>query len=172
MLLAELYPEDMEIFLREAYRNRNGDPRSGDPDFNALADRLDLWRADFHGEATLELRFREYFSVTYAVAALEELRGVMYAEPQSEGMENGPDIAAAPAGADACAVVVRGAYNDGTFKMTSRCFHFFVVSDAGVTQVSAQEASRSLSFRAAVADRPWRRKLRWPARIRRELPES
>ena len=165
VLLAELYPEDMATFLGEAHKNRNGDPRSGDPDFNALADRLELWRADFHGEATLELRFRAYFSVSHAVAALEELPGIMFAEVSAVGMEDEPDIAAAPAGTDAYAVVVRGAYNQRTFKTTSRRYRFFLVSDAGVTQMSAQEASLSPSFRAAVVDRPWRRRLRWPAKL-------
>ena len=36
----------------------------------------------------------------------------------------------------------------------------FLASDAGVTQLSAQEASCSPPFRAAVVDRPWRRRLR------------
>ena len=165
VLLAELCPEDMEAFLREAYTDGNGDPRCGDPKFNALADRLGLSRADFHGEATLELRFRAYFSVTHAIAALEELPGVMFAEVSPEGSEDEPDIATAPAGTNAYAVVVRGAYNQRTFKATSRRYRFFLVSDAGVTKLSSQEASRSPSFRAAVVDRPWQRKLRWSANI-------
>ena len=165
VLLLELYPEDVETFLREGYKNRNGDPRCGDPEFNALADRLGLWRVDFHGEATLELRFRTYFSVAHAIAAFEELPGVMFAQISPEYMENQPDIAAAPAGTDAYAVVVRGAYNQRTFRTTCRRYRFFLVSDTGVTQLSSQEASRSAPFRAAVADRPWRRKLRWPARL-------
>ena len=168
VLWAELYPEDMETFIGEAYKNRNGDPRIGNPDFNALADRLELWRADYIGEASLELRFRAYFSVTHAIAALEQLPGVMSAGVYDEGMEDEPDIAMAPAGTDAYAVVVRGAYNERTFKKTSRRYRFFLVSEAGVTQMSAQEASRSQSFRDAVVDRPWRRRLRWPARLTRE----
>ena len=165
VLLAEFYPEAMSRFLSQAHRNRNGDPRSGDPDFNALADRLQLWRADFHGEATLELRVRTYFSVTHALAALEELAGVMFADVLAWGTKDEPDIAAAPAETDAFAIVVRGAYNQRTFKTTSRRYRFFLVSDAGVTQLSAQEASRSPSFRTAVVDRPWRRNLRWPAKL-------
>ena len=164
VILAELYPEDVETFLKEAYKNRNGDPRCGDADFNALADRLGLWRVDFHGEATLELRCRVYFSVTHAIAAFEELPGVMFAEVSPEDTEDRPDIAAAPAGTDAYAVVVRGAYNQRTFRTTCRRYRFFLVSDT-VTQLSSQEASRSAPFRAAIADRPWRRKLRWPSRL-------
>ena len=165
VLIAELYPEDMETFLREAYTDRNGDTRSGVPEFNALADRLGLSRADFHGEATLELRFRAYFSVSRAIAVLEGLPGVMFAEVSAEGGEDEPDICAAPAGTEAYAVIVRGAYNQRTLKTITRRYRFFLVSDTGVTQVSSKEASRLSSFRAAVADRPWRRKLRWSARI-------
>ena len=168
VLWIELYPKDMNTLLGEAYKNGNGDPRFGNPDFNALADQLELWRADYVGDEILELRFRAYFSVTHAIAALEQLPGVMYAGVSDESMEDQPDIAVAPAGTDAYTVVVRGAYNKRTFKRTSRRYRFFLVSDAGVTQMSAQEASRSQSFRDAVADRPWRRKLRWPARLTQE----
>lgn len=165
VLLTELYPEDMGTFLRDTYKNRNGDPRSSDPDFNTLADRLDLWRADFHGEATLELRFRAYFSVKHAISAFNELPSVMFTEVSDESVEGQPDIAAVPAGADAFAVVVRGAYNQCTLKTTSRRYRFFLVSDTRVTQLSSDEASCSLPFRAAVVDRPWRHRLRWPAKL-------
>ena len=164
VLVAELYPEDAGTFLEQAYKNRNGDPRCRDPKFNALADRLGLWRVDFHGEATLQFRFREYFSVTHAIAALEELPGVAFAEATPEYTDDQPDIAVAPAGVGECALVVRGAYNERTFTTTSRRYRFFLVSEMGVTQLSSEEASRSSSFRDAVADRPWRRRLRWPAR--------
>ena len=165
VLLAELYPEGVEAFLGEAYKDRDGHPRCGDPEFNALADRLRLWRVDFHGEATLELRFRAHFSVTHAIAAFEELPGVMFAEVSAEDMENQPDIAVAPVETDTHAVVVRGAYNQRTYRTTYRRYRFFLVSDTGVTQLSSQEASRLASFRTAVADRPWRHKLRWQAKF-------
>ena len=130
-LWVELYSEDVETLLRNAYRHRDGAPRFRDRDFDALADRLDLWRADFQGEAVLELRFRAYFSVTHAVAAFKDLPCVMSAEPLPEYSENSPDIAAAPAGKDAYAVVVRGAYNERTFRTTTRRYRFFLVSDTG-----------------------------------------
>ena len=167
VLWVDLYPEDFNTIIGEAYKNSNGDPRFGNPDFNALADRLELWRADSSSEEGLVLRVRAYFSVTHAIAALEQLPGVMSAGVYDEGMEDEPDIAMAPAGTDAYAVVVRGAYNKRTFKRTSRRYRFFLVSDAGVTQMSAQEASRSQSFRDAVVDRPWRRRLRWPGQCAR-----
>lgn len=103
--------------------------------------------------------------MTHAVAAFEELPGVMFAETAPADMDDSPDLAAAPAGTDAYAVVVRGAYNQRTFHTTSRRYRFSRVLGDRVTQVSAQEASRSPQFRSAIADRPWRRKLRWPIKL-------
>ncbi len=166
VLMVALYQSDVETFLSGAYRNRNGDPRCAArkfSPFNALADRLGLWRVDFHGEWMLELRFRAHFSVTHAIAAFEELSTVVYAEVSPEYMENCPDIAMATAESDLHAVAVRGAYNERTFRTTSRRYRFFLVSDKDVTQLSSKEASCLAAFRTAVADRPWRRRLRWPA---------
>ncbi len=97
LLWVELYPEDLNTIIEEAYKNGNGDPRFGNPDFNALADRLELWRAGYVGDEILELRFRAYFSVTHAIAALEQLPGVMYAGVSDEGMDDQLDIALGPA---------------------------------------------------------------------------
>ena len=166
VLAADFDPETVERLLRGAYRKQNRDPRFGDPHLDALAERLGLWRAEFHEESVLKLFFREYFSVKRGVAALKELAGVVYAEASDSMVGDQPDLAGAPAGDDGYVFAVRGGYNARTGNRKSRGFRFFVVSDAGVILVSAQEASRSPDFRAVVRERGWRRKLRWPIRDR------
>ena len=161
-IAVDFHEDTIDRLLAGAHKNNDGDPRFKDPDLDAISERLGLWRAEFHGESVLALYFREYFSVKRAIAVLEELDGALKAWLTEWQLDDEPDLAGAPAGDGTFMVVVRGRYNERTFKYTSRGFHFFVVSNAEVTEVSAEDASRSLYFHAVVAERGWDRKLRWP----------
>ncbi len=151
------------LIKKRSMRNKDGHPRFPDPDLNAIAEKLGLWRLEMEPEGWLTLYFHEYFNVKSAIAALERVGGVVKAVPgEWEVADDQPDLAGAPADDGTFAVVVRGRYNKRTYKYTGRGFRFFLVSDAELTEVASQEASRSPYFRSVVAERGWHLKLRWP----------